>query len=146
REDSRYVRGLVSWVGFTQRALPYEREARFAGHTKYPLRKMLRFAADAITSFSERPLRLATGFGMLITVAPLAVAAWLIIGKLVARERWVQGGRSVIVAVLFVGGVQLLSIGLLGEYVGRVYRETKDRPLYVVAERYGFGAQDECPK
>jgi dolichol-phosphate mannosyltransferase len=142
REDSRYVRGLVSWVGFSQRALPYEREPRYAGHTKFPLRKMLRFATDAITSFSERPLRIATGIGMLITIGALALAAWVVIGKLVAPERSVQGWTSVIVAVLFLGGVQLLSIGVLGEYIGRVYRETKDRPLYVVADRYGFGTSD----
>ena len=146
REDSRYVRGLVSWVGFAQQALPYEREARYAGQTKYPLRKMLRFATDAITSFSERPLRIATGVGMLITAGALALAAWVVIGKLLAPERSVQGWTSVIVTVLFLGGVQLLSIGVLGEYIGRVYRETKDRPLYVVADRYGFGTRDECPK
>jgi dolichol-phosphate mannosyltransferase len=144
REDSRYVRGLVSWVGFSQRALPYEREARYAGSTKYPLRKMLRFATDAITSFSERPLRIATGIGMLITIGALALAAWVVVGKLLAPERSVQGWTSVIVAVLFLGGVQLLSIGVLGEYIGRVYRETKDRPLYVVADRYGFGPRDGC--
>jgi dolichol-phosphate mannosyltransferase len=142
REDSRYVRGLVSWVGFSQRALPYEREVRYAGSTKYPLRKMLRFATDAITSFSERPLRIATGIGTLITIGALALAAWVVVGKLIAPERSVQGWTSVIVAVLFLGGVQLLSIGVLGEYIGRVYRETKDRPLYVVADRYGFGPRD----
>lgn len=142
REDSRYLRGLVSWVGFSQRALPYEREPRWAGETKYPLRKMVRFAADAVTSFSERPLRLATGVGMLVTAGSLAFAVWVIVGKLVAPERSVQGWTSVMVTVLFLGGVQLLSIGVLGEYLGRVYRETKERPLYVVAARYGFEAQD----
>jgi glycosyltransferase involved in cell wall biosynthesis len=144
REDSRYMRGLVSWVGFSQHALLYEREARYAGRTKYPTRKMVRFAADAITSFSERPLRLATGVGALITAGALALACWVVVGKLLAPERSVQGWTSVIVTVLFLGGVQLLSIGILGEYVGRVYRETKDRPLYVVAERYGFGPRDAC--
>jgi dolichol-phosphate mannosyltransferase len=142
REESRYMRGLVSWVGFEQAPLPYVRDPRYAGETKYPLRKMLRFAADAITSFSDRPLRLSMQFGLFVTIVALLMAAWIVIGKLLYPETIVQGWTSMIVAVLFLGGAQLLSIGILGEYVARIYRETKGRPLYVVARRYGFGRDE----
>ena len=133
------MRGLVSWVGFSQCPLPYSRDPRYAGVTKYPLRRMLRFAADAITSFSDRPLRLSMQFGLFITTVALLMACWIVVGKLLYPETIVQGWASMIVAVLFLGGTQLLSIGILGEYIARIYRETKDRPLYVVAGRYGFG-------
>ena len=146
REESRYMRGLMSWVGFSQYALRYKRDPRYAGHTKYPLRKMVRLGADAITSFSERPLKIATGFGVFVTGLSLLLACWIIVGKIVTPERVVQGWTSMMVTVLFLGGVQLLSIGVLGEYIARVYRETKHRPLYVVAERYGFGTDDGCEK
>jgi dolichol-phosphate mannosyltransferase len=138
REDSRYLRGLVAWIGFEQTPLPYARDPRYAGETKYPLHRMIRFAADGITSFSDRPLRLSMQFGLFVTFVALLMAAWIVIGKLVYPETIVQGWASMIVAVLFLGGTQLVSIGILGEYIARIFRETKDRPLYVVAGRYGF--------
>ena len=138
REESRYLRGLVSWVGFEQAPLRYVRDARYASETKFPLHRMVRLAADAITSFSDRPLRLSMQFGLLVTFVALVMAAWIVVGKLLYPETIVQGWASMIVAVLFLGGTQLVSIGILGEYIGRIYRETKHRPLYVVARRYGF--------
>ena len=138
REENRYIRGLVSWVGFRQCAVEYERDARYAGDTKFTVRRMLRFALDGITSFSEKPLRLAIQLGGLTTVAALSLALWITIGKLLNPENALPGFASLMVVTLFFGGVQLLSIGLLGEYVGRIYREAKRRPLYLIADRQNF--------
>jgi polyisoprenyl-phosphate glycosyltransferase len=133
RERNRYLRGMTAWVGFTQTALPYSREARFAGATKYPLRKMIRFALDAIASFSHVPLQIATvaGFvfaGLAFLAIPVAVV-FRIFGA------FVPGVTTTVVAVLLLGGIQLIAIGMIGEYVGRIYDEVKRRPLYVVRER-----------
>jgi len=134
REENRYLRGMVSWVGFRQCAVAYDREPRAAGATKFTWRRMFSFAVDGITSFSDRPLRLAIQLGALVTTSAFLYGLWVVIGKLVNPDRAVPGYTSLLVAVLFLGGVQLLSIGILGTYVGRTYRETKRRPLYVVAE------------
>ena len=138
REESRYIRGLVSWVGFKQCPLPYDRDARFAGETKFGLRRMLGFALDGISSFSDKPLRVASHLGMVVTLGSLLLMLWLIGAKLIEPQRSITGWTSVMVAVLFLGGVQLVSIGLLGEYVGRIFRQTKGRPLYVVSRRVNF--------
>lgn len=143
REENRYIRGLVSWVGFRQSAVEYDRDPRYAGETKYTLRRMLNFATDGITSFSERPLRLSTGLGAITTVLTLLVGLWIVVGKLISPEQSVPGFASLMVVILFLGGVQLLTIGMLGEYVGRIYKESKRRPLYIVAER--IGARDDDP-
>jgi dolichol-phosphate mannosyltransferase len=134
REQNRYFRGLVSWVGFSQCGVEFDRVQRFAGTTKWSLGKLVRLAFDAITSFSERPLRLSLQLGSVVTLGSLLYAMWIILGRLLTPERTVPGFATLIVAILFLGGVQLFSIGLLGEYVGRIYRETKDRPLYLVDE------------
>jgi polyisoprenyl-phosphate glycosyltransferase len=131
------VRGMVSWVGFKQTALPYKRAERFAGESKYPLRKMLRFAIDGILSFSTKPLQLSVVFGMLCALLALAgilYALWLRL----FTNIWVEGWTALMIAVLFLGGVQLISVGILGEYIGRIYHEVKNRPLYVVQEYLGF--------
>lgn len=136
-ERYRFVRGMVSWVGFRQECVRYKRAARFAGSTKYPLRKMVRFAADGILSFSMEPLRMAVWMGF--TAAGLAFAG--ILYALVIRlmtNSWVQGWALLFIAILFMGGVQLVFLGVIGEYLGRVYGEVKRRPLYVVKERLGF--------
>jgi polyisoprenyl-phosphate glycosyltransferase len=138
REENRYIRGLVAWTGFRQTSVEYAREARFAGESKFAVGRMLRFAADAVTSFSEKPLRFAMQVGVVITVLTAALAAWIVVGRLLSPDSAFPGFASLAVIVLFLGGVQLLSIGLLGEYIGRIYRETKQRPLYVVASRRGF--------
>ncbi len=133
RERHRFLRGMVAWVGFRQIGVPYKRAPRFAGETKYPLRKMLKFALDAITGFSYFPLQLATYMGFVS--AGLAIVAIPIVA--VARMTGIQafyGQASTLIAVLFLGGVQLISLGILGEYVGRIYDQIKGRPLYVVAE------------
>ena len=138
REENRYVRGLVSWIGFSQYGLLYERDSRFAGETKFNLTRMMKFALDGITSFSDKPLRLSSQLGMSTTIIAFLYMVWLIIAKLVNPAASIQGWTTLLVVLLFLGGVQLISIGVLGEYVGRIYRETKRRPLYVVAEKRGF--------
>jgi polyisoprenyl-phosphate glycosyltransferase len=142
REENRYIRGLVSWVGFRQCAVEYQRDARFAGTTKFTVRRMLKFALDGITSFSEKPLRLAIQLGAVTTLAALVLALWIAGAKILRPENALPGFASLMIVTLFFGGVQLLSIGLLGEYVGRIYREAKRRPLYLVAERQNFTSRD----
>ncbi len=133
KERHRFLRGMAAWVGFRQIGVPYVRAPRYAGETKYPLRKMLKFAWDAITSFSYAPLQMATylGFlsaGMAILAIPVVVMARL------AGSHAFYGQATTLIAVLFLGGVQLIFLGILGEYIGRIYDEVKGRPLYVVAE------------
>jgi dolichol-phosphate mannosyltransferase len=134
REENRYLRGMVAWVGFPQTGVPYERDPRHAGETKYSLRKMLRFAADGLTSFSEKPLRMATQLGLVIMALSLAFMLWILVGFAFNSDDTVRGWSSLMASILFLGGVQLLCVGVVGAYVGRVYRESKERPLYVVAE------------
>lgn len=140
-ERHRFIRGMVSWVGFRQTAIPYDRPERFAGTTKYPLRKMLRFAADGILSFSIKPLQLSIALGLIAAALALVGIAYALFMR-IFTSTWVEGWTGLMIAVLFMGGVQLLCLGILGEYVGRIYSEVKRRPLYVVAERIGF---DETP-
>ncbi len=137
-ERDRFVRGMVSWVGFNQTALPYRRARRFAGESKYPLRKMIQFASDGILSFSAKPLRLATTVGLMAAVFALIGILYVLALRLFTSI-WVEGWTAIMIALLFLGGVQLVCLGILGEYVGRTYREVKRRPLYVVRERIGFG-------
>ncbi len=136
-ERDRFVRGMVSWVGFKQIALPYKRAERFAGQSKYPLRKMLRFATDGILSFSTKPLQMSVGLGMLCATLALAGILYAL-GIRLFTNNWVEGWTALMIAVLFLGGIQLICVGILGEYVGRIYHEVKNRPLYVVQERLGF--------
>jgi dolichol-phosphate mannosyltransferase len=138
-ERDRFVRGMVSWAGFRQVAVPYRRAARVAGESKYPLVKMIRFALDAITSFSGVPLRLATWMGCAAAFVALCGIVYALVLRLFTRE-WVTGWTALFIAILFMGGVQLLSLGVIGEYVSRIYSESKRRPLYVVQERLGFDA------
>lgn len=140
-ECDRFVRGMVSWVGFKQIALPYKRAERFAGESKYPLRKMLRFAIDGILSFSTKPLQMAVGLGMLCASLALAGILYAVILRLFTNI-WVEGWTALMIAVLFLGGVQLICVGILGEYIGRIYKEVKNRPLYVVQEYLGFKNTD----
>jgi dolichol-phosphate mannosyltransferase len=137
-ERDRFVRGMVSWAGFRQTALPYRRAERFAGETKYPLRKMFRFAMDGIFSFSTRPLQISVVLGMLSAALALAGIVYALSLR-IFTDIWVEGWTALMIATLFFGGVQLISVGILGEYVGRIYNEIKNRPLYVVQESIGFG-------
>ena len=138
RERHRFIRGLVSWVGFKQTGIEYDRAERFSGSSKYPVSKMLKFAIDGITAFSEIPLRLATWFGFIVSAVAFFVALYEV-GLRVFTGYNLPGYTSTIFAILFLGGVQLITIGILGEYVGRVYDEIKGRPLYLVAENVGRG-------
>ena len=131
-EQHRFIRGRVSWMGLRQEALPYERAARFAGETKYPLAKMIRFAIDAITGFSIRPLRLATWLGLSFSFASLAMMAYVLISYLIGHT--VSGWTSLTLILLMVSAVQFILMGVLGEYVGRLYVEAKRRPLFIVQE------------
>jgi dolichol-phosphate mannosyltransferase len=134
RESHRFVRGMVAWVGFKQIAVIYDRPGRAAGETKYPLKKMVRFAIDGITSFSVVPLRFATYLGIFISLASVAYAMWALFVKLVLHAT-VQGWTTTVVLVALLSSVQLLMIGILGEYVGRIYEQVKLRPLYIVRDR-----------
>jgi dolichol-phosphate mannosyltransferase len=133
RETHRFVRGMVAWVGFRQTKVLYDRPERFAGTTKYPLRKMVRFAIDGITSFSIVPLRVSMYLGIAMSAASLAVAVWALLAKYVF-QRTVTGWTAIIVVVTLLASVQFVMIGILGEYVGRIYEQVKRRPLYVVRE------------
>jgi dolichol-phosphate mannosyltransferase len=133
RETHRFVRGMVAWIGFKQTSVLYDRPGRFAGTTKYPLRKMARFAIDGITSFSIVPLRFSTYLGIAMSLASLAVTAWALVAKYFF-QRTVTGWTAIVVIVALFASVQFFMIGILGEYVGRIYEEVKRRPLYVVRE------------
>ncbi len=145
RERNRFMRGLSVWVGFKQTGVFYVREPRFAGETKYPLRKMLKFALDAITSFSYVPLQLATYFGFVIAGISMLGMIIVVILRLTTGYALV-GQATTLVAVLFLGGIQLIFLGIIGEYLGRIYDEVKARPLYIVAETMGFNDEEKKPR
>lgn len=132
REQHRFMRGLSAWVGFRQEAVQYERHERFAGSTKYPLHKMIRFSLDAITSFSHVPLQLATSFGFFLAGISLIGIIVAIILRLFTNA--IVGQASTLILVLFLGGIQLIFLGIIGEYLGRIYDEVRARPLYIVRE------------
>jgi glycosyltransferase involved in cell wall biosynthesis len=133
RERHRFLRGMSVWVGFRQTGVPYKRAARFAGETKYPLKKMVKFASDAITGFSYLPLQLATYLGF-VSAGLAILAIPVVIALRLAGSQAFFGQASTLIAVLFLGGVQLISLGILGEYIGRIYDEAKGRPLYIVRQ------------
>jgi dolichol-phosphate mannosyltransferase len=136
-ERDRFLRGMVSWVGFKQCALPYKRAERFAGNSKYPLSKMIRFATDGILSFSTKPLQLSVAMGLSCAAIAIVGIFYALIMRIFTSV-WVEGWTALMIAVLFIGGVQLISVGILGLYVGRIYYEIKKRPLYIVEEYVGF--------
>lgn len=137
REKHRFMRGLTSWVGFKQIAVEYERAERFAGETKYPIRKMLRLALTAITSFSYLPLRLATYFGFGLAFVSLLGIVLTIVLRLSGNHAF-EGQATTLVTVLFMGGIQLIFLGIIGDYLARIYDEVKDRPLYLVSKTVGL--------
>lgn len=130
-ERSRFLRGLVCWVGFKKIGVKYDRAERSAGKSKYPLKKMLRLAIDGITGFSSAPLKISFYAGILATMIGLSVFVWSILEKLLSPNTTVPGWASLMIAIVFFGGVQLISIGIMGEYIGRIYDEVKQRPLYI---------------
>lgn len=136
-ERDRFLRGMVSWTGFRQISVPYERAARAAGVTKYPLRKMMAFAVDGIISFSAVPLRITAWLGVLACVIAAFGISYAVVQRLFTNI-WVSGWTLLFITILFMAGMQMLSLGLLGEYLARVYLEIKKRPLYLVKDRFGF--------
>ena len=136
-ENSRFLRAMVHWLGFRQIGIPFTSQPRHAGTTKFSFLKLLNLAIDGITSFSIYPLRWITYGGIFVAALSLAYAAWVLF-EVAILGVITPGWPTLIVAILFLGGVQLISIGVVGEYVGRIYTETKDRPLFVLQETYGF--------
>ncbi len=145
-ERNRFVRGIRAWVGFKQIGLEYDRAERFAGESKYSLRKLFKLAYDGVISYSFVPLRLATHLGFAISAVAFALIVYLVGLRILYGEKMIAGWTSTVVVVLFLGGVQLLSLGILGEYVGRIFDEVKRRPLYVVRETVGFENDAEAAR
>ena len=141
-ERNRYIRGIISWLGFKSAPVEFVREKRFAGETKYPLKKMIKFASDAIMSFSYKPLKIATFFGLFVSVASFIYLIVTIILKLCGAISTVDGWTSIIVITLFLNGIILLVLGIIGEYIGRIYDEAKGRPLYVVGDVVNIDEED----
>lgn len=133
-EHNRYVRGLVTWVGFSQTGVEFVREKRLAGETKYPLKKMIKFSLDAITSFSSKPLKLAFPIGIIISLCSFLYLAYVLIQKI--TNQTVPGWASIVAIVLFSNGITFILIGIIGEYIARIYDEVKARPMYVIDEIY----------
>ena len=141
-EKNRFLRGMISWVGFNQTAVEYVRDERWAGETKYPLKKMLKFAADGIFSFTYKPLKLATYIGFLLSTSGFIYLIYVLYQKLFTQST--QSGWASIIAVnLVFNGITLIILGIIGEYVGRIYEEVKGRPLYIVKEVVGFREDEE---
>lgn len=138
KERGKYIRGLISWVGFHQVPFYYEREARIAGETKYPLSKMFKFATNAMLYFSKKPLRLATSLGFISVLVGIVLAVWFTLGKIYGFSKAETGWTSIMTSIIFFGGVQLLTVGVLGQYVGILFDEIKARPEYIIDERRNF--------
>lgn len=144
-EKNRYIRGLVSWVGFKQTSVEYVREERFAGETKYPLKKMLKFASDAITSFSDKPLRIAGYLGNTVSIVSFLYLLYVVIRKLTVGD-FGEGWASIVAISLFFNGIILVVLGIIGEYIGRIYDECKNRPLYIIEEKIGFDETNDIKR
>lgn len=138
KEHNRFLRGMVTWVGYRQTGLEYERAPRYAGESKYPFIKMLRLAWDGVTGFSYFPLQLATYLGFIIAALSVVMIVVVIAIRLFSEVEPLKGQATTLVMVLFLGGVQLMTLGIIGEYLGRIYNEVRDRPLYVVSEIMGI--------
>jgi dolichol-phosphate mannosyltransferase len=138
REKGKYIRGIISWIGFKQVPFVYQRQARFAGETKYPLSKMIQFASTAMLYFSKKPLKLATGLGFITVLIGIVYAVYTLIGKIVGYTHALSGWSSLIILIVFFGGVQLLTVGVLGQYIGILFDEVKDRPEYIIEKKDNF--------
>ena len=134
KEKGKYIRGIISWIGFKQVPFYYEREARFAGETKYPLKKMLTFASTALLYFSKKPLMIAIGLGFTAVVIGVIMAVWYILGKIFGYTEAETGWTSIMITIIFFGGIQLLTVGVLGQYIGILFEEIKERPEYIIDE------------
>ncbi len=144
-ERNRYLRGLRAWAGFRQTAIPFQRDPRFAGEVKYTFRKSLALAIDGLVSFSKVPLRMSTYVGLLSAAIALLMGLLVLYWRLFEPNSPLTGFATIAIAIFFLGAVQLVSIGILGEYIGRIYEEVKGRPLYTLAEVKGFEHQRPTP-
>ncbi|HEU0303750.1 MAG TPA: glycosyltransferase family 2 protein [Gaiellaceae bacterium] len=144
RESNRFVRGMFSWIGLRQTGVLYQRHERLAGETKYPLRKMLRFAATGVISFSAAPLRVALNLGFFVSFVAFALGIWSLIVNLFGFFH-VPGWTSIVLVTTFIGGIQLIVLGVIGEYIGDIHDEVKRRPLYVIGELANFPAAPDLP-
>lgn len=145
REHNRYVRGMFAWVGFRQCTVPFIRQSRFSGETKYPFGKMLRLALDGLISFSDAPLQLSLRLGLLISACSFGFGI-VAIGLRFTHIYLVRGWTSLILAIFFMGGIQLMMLGMMGEYIARIYREVQGRPLYIVQELHGIQEKQELSR
>jgi dolichol-phosphate mannosyltransferase len=145
REQHRFIRGMVAWVGGKQVPVYYDRRARYAGTTHYPYAKMISFAIDAITSFSVVPLRLVTYLALAILVLALLATLVVFVVKLLHPDFFIPGFAATLMTIIFFGGVQLLALGVIGEYIGRMYEAVKARPIYIVEGVYGGGTRSDPP-
>jgi dolichol-phosphate mannosyltransferase len=141
-EKNRFIRGMISWVGFNQIAIEYVRDERFAGETKYPLKKMIKFAKDGIIAFSSKPLRMITTLGLFSVVLSFIVLVYSLLSKFIGTNV-TRGWTSLMVAITFFCGVQMLSLGIVGEYISRIYDEIKGRPLYIVKDKINFDENEK---
>jgi len=139
-EQARFIRGMVAWIGFRQVPFAYDRQERFAGETKYPFGKMVRFALDALTSFSSAPLKLASHAGLLLSIGSVLLIIYIAFAWLTGQS--IQGWTSLMLVVVVLGAVQMFVLALMGEYIGRLYNEAKGRPLYIVQEIAGGGERE----
>jgi polyisoprenyl-phosphate glycosyltransferase len=137
REKGKYIRGIISWVGFKQVPLFYHRDARFAGQTKYPFRKLVHLAGTAMLYFSKKPLKVATGLGFIAVLIGVLFAIWTFFGKIFGFTNAEIGWSSIVMLIVFFGGVQLLTVGVLGQYIGIIFDEVKDRPEYIIEKTDG---------
>jgi glycosyltransferase involved in cell wall biosynthesis len=144
RESSRFVRGMFSWIGLEQTGVSYKREQRLSGATKYPLTKMLRFAVTGLISFSNAPLRVALNLGFAVSMVSFGLGIWSVIVKLTGFYN-VPGWTSIVVITSFIGGIQLIVLGVIGEYIGDIHAEVKQRPLYLIGELENFAAPPALP-
>jgi dolichol-phosphate mannosyltransferase len=138
-EHNKYIRGLISWMGFKQTPFYYERDPRYAGVPKYTLKKLIRLASTGIFYFSKKPLQIATGFGFLSVAAGFLLSLWILSSKLLSPRYIVSGWTSMVLVVIYFGGVQLLTIGILGHYIGSLFDEIKRRPEYIVDQTVSAG-------
>lgn len=138
KEKGKYIRGLITWIGFKQVPFYYSRDARFAGETKYPLSKMLSFAKKAMLYFSKKPLKLSISLGMIAFLVGIVYGLWVWLGDLFGFANTITGWASTVMLIIFFGGVQLITIGVLGQYIGVLFDEVKSRPEYIVDEKINF--------
>lgn len=135
KERSLYLRGMVTWLGYTQSEILFDRDQRFAGETKYSLKKMVGLASDALLSFSDKPLRIITRIGAIITFSAFILGLYLLTSMIFFEDNSSSGWLSLILAVIFFSGVQLVSLGIIGQYLSRIYKETKERPLFLINQK-----------